>query len=383
MDVARFLLDVDASVAALAADLGARTYRPGRGRFFRIIDPKPRSIYALPFRDRVAQHLLIARTLPAIERRLAPQTYACREDKGTHRALARAAELARRARFVLLIDVRRFFASIDHALLRRMLVAVTPIDLRWLSDAFFDLPSEVDRAGFVFPGDDLFAAQARPHGLPIGSLTSQIWANLYLAPIDHLIASAIGLGSFVHYCGDLLVYDDDAGRLRDALARVEDRALALRLRLHPRKTRLHRTTDPVPFVGFVIRRRGDAVSVRLKHENVAAMRARVTRLRVLFAAGAVSVDEVRARVHAWIAHAAHGHTARLLAREAGWPWSAREAEERTTEAQRHRGGRRRRWASPCGEGQGAGSWTTRLIPSRRAGTLKLMSRPCRRPVAFR
>ncbi len=90
-DVAAVLLDVDRAVDALACALADRSYRPGVGRFFRIADPKPRSIYALPFRDRVAQHLLIDATLPAIERGLAPQTYACREGLGTHRGLAHAA----------------------------------------------------------------------------------------------------------------------------------------------------------------------------------------------------------------------------------------------------------------------------------------------------
>jgi len=92
-DVARFMLDVDRHTRALSRDLIDRSYMPQRGRCFRITDPKPRPIYALPFRDRVAQHYLIAATLPGIERRLVPQTYACRTGKGTHRALRRAIAL--------------------------------------------------------------------------------------------------------------------------------------------------------------------------------------------------------------------------------------------------------------------------------------------------
>jgi RNA-directed DNA polymerase len=82
-DVARFMLDVDARVLVLARALSDGTYRPGLGRAFRLLDPKPRRIYALPFVDRVAQHALIDATLPAIERRLADQTYACRPGRGT------------------------------------------------------------------------------------------------------------------------------------------------------------------------------------------------------------------------------------------------------------------------------------------------------------
>jgi len=221
-------------------------------------------------------------------------------------------------RYVLRVDVSRFFASIDHTILRAQLDRVTPPELRWLRDRFLDaaLPvGAVEPVAFHFPGDDLFTPFTRPHGLPIGSLTSQIWANLALSPLDHLLASYLGLGEFVRYCDDILVFADDPGRLRAALDQLERRAAALRLRLHPQKTRLHRTTDPVSFVGFVLRRRGDAVSVRLRGDNVRRMRQRVAALRVEYAAGGLAAAEVTARLRAWLAHAAHGHTRALVERE--------------------------------------------------------------------
>jgi hypothetical protein len=95
----------------------------------------------------------------------------------------------------------------------------------------------------------LLTPLARPHGLSVGSLTSQIWANPYLSPIDHLLASELGIGSFVRYCDHWLIWDDDRGRLREALSRMHEHATPLRLRLHPRKPRLHRTTDSIHFSG--------------------------------------------------------------------------------------------------------------------------------------
>ncbi|MCS6900320.1 MAG: hypothetical protein RMJ98_06095 [Myxococcales bacterium] len=100
-EVARFLLDLDRSVDALAAALRDRSYRPRPGRPFLVREPKPRWVYALPFPDRVVQHLLIDASLPALEPWFAPQSYACRVGKGTHRALRQAAELTRRFSFVL------------------------------------------------------------------------------------------------------------------------------------------------------------------------------------------------------------------------------------------------------------------------------------------
>jgi hypothetical protein len=217
-------------------------------------------------------------------------------------------------RFVLRIDIRRFFPSIDHAILRHLLEATTPADLRWLRDCFLDAPVDVERVAFHFPGDELTTPFERPHGLPIGSLTSQIWANAYLTPIDHLIASHLGLGTFVRYCDDILIFDNDPSRLHRALAAIESRTDALRLCLHPRKTRLHRTTDPVAFLGFVLQRRGDNVRVRLCSENTRRFRGRMTLTRALFHAGTIDADEITARVRAWLAHARHGHTRALCRR---------------------------------------------------------------------
>jgi retron-type reverse transcriptase len=324
---ARFAIDRAVELARLAEELEARRYTPSAGRAFAITDPKPRVIYALPFRDRVVQHLLIERMLPALERWFAPQSYACRVGKGTHRALRRAAELTCAKRFVLRVDIQKFFPSIDHAHLRALLEPFTPPELRWLRDAFLAQRVACEPVAWHFPGDTLFTPYERPHGLPIGSLTSQIWANAFLTPIDHLVASQLGLGTFVRYCDDLLVFDDDADRLRDALERIRDRAAALRLRLHPEKTRLHRTTDPVRFVGFVLSRTrhgararggdGDGVRVRLHGENTRRFRARMRELTNLYAAGAVEPHEVVQRIRAWLAHASHGDTRALCTRELG------------------------------------------------------------------
>ncbi|WP_437644237.1 RNA-directed DNA polymerase [Sorangium sp. So ce362] len=97
-----------------------------------------------------------------------------------------------------------------------------------ITERILDAPAYVERTRFYFPGDDLFAPLTRPHGLPIGNLTSQIWANVVLTPVDHLLGSHLGIGSFVRYCDDLLVFDDDPGRLRAARARTRPREAAAR-----------------------------------------------------------------------------------------------------------------------------------------------------------
>jgi len=178
-------------------------------------------------------------------------------------------------------------------------------------------PAHIEATRFHFAGDDLFTPFERPHGLPIGNLTSQIWANLVLTPVDQLIASHLGIGTFVRYCDDLLVFHDDLDTLQAAFDAVRRRCEALRLRLHPRKCRIHRTTEPVAFLGFVLQRRGNAVTVHLRKENLRRFRARMRELQTLYELGAVGPEEVGSRVRAWLAHAHHGHTRALCQRVLG------------------------------------------------------------------
>lgn len=127
VDVAAFLLDIERNCVALARALRAGSWRPSPPRGFFIREPRLRLISALPFRDRVVQHMLVAATLPAIERSFAAQSYACRTGYGTHRCVRAATELARRHRFALRLDVAKFFPSIDHAVVKDLLRPRTPV----------------------------------------------------------------------------------------------------------------------------------------------------------------------------------------------------------------------------------------------------------------
>jgi hypothetical protein len=316
-EVAAFMLDPAPRLAELAADLASCSWQPGPARAFVVSEPKRRLIAALPFCDRVVQHLVVDAQLPALERWFAPQSYACRTGKGTHRALRRACELHRGFPWLLRLDVAKFFPSVDHELVLSLVRPRTPRELWWLAERIVGSGGPCERADFRFPGDDLLTPLERPHGLPIGNLTSQVWANAMLTPLDHLLGSGLRIGTFVRYCDDILVYAEERERLEEAWRRIEERCNALRLRLHPQKCRLHRTTEPVGFLGFVLQREGSAVRVRLRTENVRRLRARMAWTRALFECGALEIEEVTARVKAWLAHARHGHTRALCRRELG------------------------------------------------------------------
>lgn len=179
--MARVLVDPEPLIASLEACLDSRTYTPSQARGFVIYEPKRRVISALPFRD--LQHFLIARTLPYLEPWFAPQSYACRTGFGTHRALHRAIELHRTHGWLLRLDVHRFFPSINHALLLRMLLPRCPVQYHWLLRRILAETGHIEKVNLEFPGDESLTTAERAHGLPIGNLTSQVWANAYLTPI--------------------------------------------------------------------------------------------------------------------------------------------------------------------------------------------------------
>jgi hypothetical protein len=160
----------------------------------------------------------------------------------------------------------------------------------------------------VFPGDDLFAALC-PRGLPMGNLTSQFWANVYLNALDTLLQRELRL-PHVRYCDDMLVFADTKPTLHVALAALHERAAALRLTLHPIKTRIYAAAEGVEFVGYRLFRDHR----RLRRGNVRLFVRRLRHQQVAYRAGRMSADRLRASLRSWIAHAQHADTYRLRSR---------------------------------------------------------------------
>jgi retron-type reverse transcriptase len=133
--VASFEYALTDNLLQLEEELQTQTYRPGAYTHFRITSPKPRLISAAPFRDRVVHHALVQQIEPIFEARFSRDSYACRVGKGTHAALHRCREFARRYPYVLQCDVVQFFPALDHALLRNILFrTIADEQTRWLID---------------------------------------------------------------------------------------------------------------------------------------------------------------------------------------------------------------------------------------------------------
>lgn len=304
--VAAFEHRLGDELATLRNQLLTGAYRPSGYTSFHIHEPKRRLISAARFRDRVVHHALCLQIEPVFERTFSTCSYANRVGKGTHRALNRAQYLARRHRFVLQCDVRQFFPSLDHAVLRTCLAhkigdqrVLGLIDLILASGAEI-LDQEYDMR--FFEGDDLLAA-LRPRGLPIGNLTSQFWANVYMNPFDHFVTRELRCTGYVRYVDDMLLFADDKATLGHWRRAVVDRLARLRLTMHA-GAHARPVTEGFPFLGFVVSPR----CRRLKRRKGVHFARRLRAAVAAHARGQRSTAEVCAMALGWVNHLRHAST---------------------------------------------------------------------------
>ena len=306
---AAFLANLEKEVLRLERELLDGTWRPGGYVTIEVRDPKHRIVSAAPFRDRVVHHALCAVVEPLFERGFVFDSFANRRDKGTHRAVARYERFRDRHAHVLRCDIWRYFPSIDHEVLKRDLRRrVACARTLALIDAVIDGSNPQEPVNRYFAGDTLFSPFERRRGLPIGNLTSQFFANVYLDGLDHYVKEVLRAPGYVRYVDDFALFHDDPRVLEGWRAALAGYLARRRLALHPVKTWIATTFDSAEFLGYVLLPGGRR---RLPEANVRRLRNRLRGLRDRWCAGTADPSEVRAKVEAWIAHAAHADTWRL------------------------------------------------------------------------
>lgn len=231
------------NILSLRHDLNNKTYKHSRYQSFTVNDPKTRTINKAAVRDRLL-HRAIYRTLyPAFDRTFIFDSYSCRVGKGTHKAFARlrqhilsCSQNYTQPCFAMKCDIRRFFDSIDHEILLG-LIGRKVIDIRLL-----DLLTKVVRGFEVQPGK----------GMPIGNLTSQLFANIYLDPLDKFVKHRLKAHYYLRYADDFLILANTKEEIMGYFVEIW-RFLKeeLKLQLHPSKLSLHKLTWGIDFVGYV------------------------------------------------------------------------------------------------------------------------------------
>ncbi len=305
---ASFYARLEQELLRLEHQLKEQAYRPGDYTVIEIRDPKKRMVSAAPFRDRVVHHALCDVVQPIFEKSFIGNSFANRKGKGTHKAIRAYERYRDNYNFVLRCDIFRYFPAIDHEILkeefRRRIACEKTL---WLMDCIVDRSNRQEPVNLYYQGDDLFSPFERKRGLPIGNLTSQFFANLYLDRFDHFVTEVLQ-APYVRYVDDFALFHDDENRLKEWKQAIEQYFHGRRLKLHPRKTVIKPTAEPETFLGFVLESKGVR---RLPEDNVRRFRNRLRGMKDQLRSETVTNEEIDQRINSWVAHANHANSQRL------------------------------------------------------------------------
>lgn len=254
--VAKFWLNEDKNIAQIHTLLKSRSYEFGRYTEFTLRDNHvTRKISAAPFRDRVVHHAIINVIEPLFEKSFIYDSYANRKGKGTLNALRRARYYSNKYNYVLQLDIRKYFPSIDHEiLLKQLKQKIACSETVGLLEELISNSNYQEDAFFYFDGDTLLSPYERRKGIPLGNLTSQFFGNVYLNAFDHYVKEQLKIKGYIRYVDDMTFFDNDLRRLQDVIDETSQYLEDFRVKIHPKKITLNSTKSPFIFLGHKVYR---------------------------------------------------------------------------------------------------------------------------------
>ncbi|OGH92622.1 MAG: hypothetical protein A2534_00085 [Candidatus Magasanikbacteria bacterium RIFOXYD2_FULL_39_9] len=267
-DVIVFSRNLMDNILSLHEDLANHVYSHGSYESFYINDPKRRHIHKATVRDRLLHHAVYRILYPFFDRTFIADSYSCRNEKGTHKAINRFRDLANkvsrnytRTCWVLKCDIRKFFASIDHEILLNILNEYIPdkdiiLLLQNIIESFHtvDINCHSHRNGNPDNCrlDSRCDGNDKRVGLPLGNLTSQLFANVYMNKFDQWVKHKLKSHYYVRYADDFVFLSRDKFRLEEAIPKIQEFLQTnLKLSLHPNKLFLKTIASGMDFLGWV------------------------------------------------------------------------------------------------------------------------------------
>lgn len=311
-DVLEFTHNVEENLIQIQNELIYKTYKVGKYREFYVYDPKKRLIMALPFRDRVVQWAIYQVIEPLFDRQFIKDSYACRKGKGVQAAADRLQYWMRKLDrsyenpYYLKIDISKYFYRIDHdvliSILRRK---IKDKGLMWLLETI--IHSEDTKFGVPLGDHDFEQERIDGVGMPIGNLTSQLFANLYLNELDQYAKHELHAHYYIRYMDDVVILHPDKRELWKMLEEIDIFLRSeLRLQLN-NKTAIRPIRQGIEFVGYRIW----STHRKLKKKTAKKMKRRLKYLKKAYARGEVSADEVRSTLMSYLGYMKHADCYKL------------------------------------------------------------------------
>ena len=333
-DALRFEIHWAEEIRRLQIELAERTYHPLTSDRFAAERPKLREIFAADFRDRVVHHLAVGFLEPVWEKIFIYDSYASRDDKGIHLAAKRLAGFTRKATcnnyrtaYYMQLDIRNFFMSIDKRILFDLIRSRRPPEeILWLAGTIifhdptkdYRLKSSPKLLSRIPPGKTLFGCKPDT-GLPIGNLTSQFFANVYLNDLDQLVKHKLKCRYYMRYVDDFVLLHQSREKLLEWKEEIVDfLRKERRLELNPTRTKIRPISNGIDFLGYVVR--PEYTLSRKRVVNNFKAKLKELKKRLIRESGGVriasfdqdDIEYLHAVVNSYLAHFKHANTYRLV-----------------------------------------------------------------------
>lgn len=295
-DVLLFTKDKEDNLETVRNDILGLSYEPSEYRYFKVYEPKERQIMALPFYDRVVQHAINNVLEPIFNQRFIFHSYACRKTKGMHAASDTLQEWLYEWQkfhpdqplYAIKADIHHYFQSINHDVLKAEIRKVIKD-----AGALILIDKIINHNGQMPDGV----------GIPVGNLTSQLFANIYLNKLDQYIKHTLGAKHYMRYMDDFILLSPNKEQLRRWLADIE-RFLQdeLKLELNP-KTTILAAKNGIDFVGYKHR----ATHRKVRPDSVKRIKKTIKR----YESGKITKEQLQKSIASWTGHAGHADSYNL------------------------------------------------------------------------
>ena len=313
MDVQQFERHLEQNLFQLHRELSSDTYKHQPYGAFTICDPKQRHIHKASVRDRIVHHAVFSVLNPIFEPTFIADSFSCRKGKGTHKAVDALEKMSRRESrnnsrtcFALQCDINKFFDSVSHPILKSQITKhIRDKDVLRLMDEIID-SFTVTQFG-----------SASQSGIPIGNLTSQLFANVYLNALDQFMKHELKICHYVRYTDDFVIVSTDRMYLQSLINTIGSfLQQELSLDLHPRKVTIRKFTQGIDYLGYVLLPHHRMLRTRTKNRMFRKLHEKAS----MYKTGSETAESVEQSLHSYLGALSHANTYKLRSKLLNHYW---------------------------------------------------------------
>ncbi len=297
-DVLFFEWNLERNIFKLREELALKIYKHSPYSSFYINDPKQRHIYKAEVRDRVLHHAIFSVLNPVFEATFIPNSFSCRIGRGTHKGVEALAKILCQVSgnghnpcFALKCDIKKFFDTVNHKILLEI------IDRKIKDNNAIWLLKEIIESYYTN-----YSTLFNKRGIPIGNLTSQLFANLYLNELDQYVKHDLKVKFYVRYTDDFVIVADHESYLKNIILLIKKFLNDnLDLNLHPNKISIRKFSQGIDFLGYILRPHHRLIRTKTKKRIFKKIRLRIMEYR----RGIVREEKLEQSLHSYLGVLSH------------------------------------------------------------------------------